>query len=164
MARRPLRTRQEAPAPAEPPKGAGKGKPPSERRLVEVETRVSTTGVTFHPVENRKLVTYDAEDDVWDHGQQGKFPPKGSIVRLRPPVMPEKVLRMVRDAFVAEGAAAVRVQQARKKDTLPREKQSHVQPRARAREAAMALVAEAVTGDREALHRAVEEALVAGGL
>ena len=145
----------------EAPTNPGGRKAAPEGQEEARETRVSH--VPFE--DSRELRTYDSEDDCWNFGLRGVFPPKGSIVRLRPPGdVAGIVVEKQRRVLLEEGMAAVRVQPGRRAAVLPREKMQHMQPKARAREAAMKLVEEATTLDREALKAAVEQALAEAGL
>jgi hypothetical protein len=113
-------------------------KKPAGKADLEADTRVSVRGL-----ESRELLTIEPESREWVAGPEGsKKPPRGTIVRLRPPPdATDESLSLLRSFYEAAGAERV--------ITLPR-------PRAVTLPAA-AMKAEKPTGAREAVEELVAE-------
>jgi hypothetical protein len=122
------------------------------------ETRVSPI-----LLDTRELLTVGEGDEVWWTFSMSVSP--GAIVRLQPPpeATDEEIERMKRE-LLRLGAAAVRAMPRRLGSVVPQVEARAVKASEGARQAAMALVDEAHTRDRDALRDAVEVSLAASGL
>jgi hypothetical protein len=137
------------------------------------KSRLLSTRVTTVPLSSRELFVVQEDAPLWDFARRNRarlseatIPnAKGAIVRLEPPAWAEDGdVAALKLALERCGAAAVRAMPRRVGAVVVQEEVRQARPAEGARAAAMALVEEAHTTDREALRDAVEQALVAGGL
>lgn len=124
--------------------------------------------VTAVAIATPEMFTIEASSELWQldpiRVKTMGSKAKGAFIRLEPPEdVSDDHVAGVKAMFLNAGAAAVRVSPRRKRATVTQASVSKPAPRA-PREAAMQLVAQANTRDRDALKGHVETALAASGL